>query len=60
MHNAFISGVRAGRAADRALNEDVIELSQAAPQLATLELRDVLAALARLPGAARSAGSDRT
>jgi RNA polymerase sigma factor (sigma-70 family) len=55
MHNAFISGVRARRAADRALNEDVIELSQAAPQLARLEVRDVLAALARLPEAQRAA-----
>ena len=46
MHNAFISGVRARRAAERALNEDVIELSQAAPQLARLEVRDVPSALA--------------
>jgi DNA-directed RNA polymerase specialized sigma24 family protein len=41
--------------ADRALNEDVIELSQAAPQLARLEVRDELAALARPPEAQRAA-----
>ena len=54
MHNAFISGVRARRAADRELSE-VPEPSQAPTQLDRLEVRDVLAALARLPEAQRAA-----
>ena len=55
MHNAFISSVRARRAADRALGDDRPEFSQTAPQLDRLEVRDVLAALARLPEAQRAA-----
>ena len=55
MHNAFISSVRARRAADRELDEDLPELSQAPTQLERLEVRDVLAALARLPEAQRAA-----
>jgi RNA polymerase sigma-70 factor (ECF subfamily) len=55
MHNAFISSVRARRAADRELDEDLPELSQAPTQLDRLEVRDVLAALARLPEAQRAA-----
>ena len=55
MHNAFISSVRARRAAERELDDDVLELSQAPTQLDRLEVRDVLAALARLPEAQRAA-----
>jgi RNA polymerase sigma-70 factor (ECF subfamily) len=55
MHNAFISSVRARRAADRELDDDLPELSQAPTQLDRLEVRDVLAALARLPEAQRAA-----
>ena len=55
MHNAFVSGVRARRAADRGLDDDLPELSQAPAQLHRLELRDVLAGLSRLPEAQRAA-----
>ena len=55
MHNAFVSSVRAWRAADRELDDDLPELSQAPTQLDRLEVRDVLAALARLPEAQRAA-----
>jgi RNA polymerase sigma-70 factor (ECF subfamily) len=55
MHNAFISSVRARRAAGRELDDDLPELSQAPTQLDRLEVRDVLAALARLPEAQRAA-----
>jgi RNA polymerase sigma-70 factor (ECF subfamily) len=55
MHNAFVSGVRARRAAECALSDTVPEPSQAATQLDRLEVRDVLAALARLPEAQRAA-----
>ena len=55
MHNAFISSVRARRTADRELDADLPELSQPPTQLERLEVRDVLAALARLPEAQRAA-----
>src|SRR5690606_25325540 len=55
MHNAFISGVRARRAAERELDDGRPELSQAPTQLDRLEVRDVLAGLARLPEAQRAA-----
>jgi RNA polymerase sigma factor (sigma-70 family) len=55
MHNAFVSSVRARRAADRALDDALPELSQAPTQLERLEVRDVLAALGRLPEAQRAA-----
>jgi RNA polymerase sigma factor (sigma-70 family) len=55
MHNAFVSGVRARRAADLELDDDLPELSQAPTQLHRLEVRDVLARLARLPEAQRAA-----
>jgi RNA polymerase sigma factor (sigma-70 family) len=55
MHNAFISSVRARRTAERELDAALPTLSQAPPQLDRLEVRDVLAALARLPEAQRSA-----
>ena len=55
MHNAFVSGVRARRAADRELDDDLPELSQAPTQLDRLEVRDVLAGLSRLPEAQRAA-----
>jgi RNA polymerase sigma factor (sigma-70 family) len=52
MHNAFISGLRERRPVDE---PEGIELSTPAPQLAALEVRDVLAALARLPEPQRAA-----
>ena len=55
MHNAFISSVRARRVADRELAFDPPELSQAPTQLDRLVVRDVLAALSRLPEAQRAA-----
>ena len=55
MHNVFISGVRARRAAERELGDDMPELSQAPTQLHRLEVRDVLAGLSRLPEAQRAA-----
>jgi RNA polymerase sigma-70 factor, ECF subfamily len=55
MHNAFVSGVRARRAAERELGDDLPELSQAPTQLRRLEVRDVLAGLSRLPEAQRAA-----
>jgi RNA polymerase sigma factor (sigma-70 family) len=55
MHNAFISSVRARRAADLEFTHDLPELGQAPTQLDRLEVRDVLAALARLPEAQRAA-----
>jgi RNA polymerase sigma-70 factor (ECF subfamily) len=55
MHNAFISGMRARRPADCELDDGRPELSQAPTQLDRLEVRDVLAALARLPEAQRAA-----
>jgi RNA polymerase sigma factor (sigma-70 family) len=55
MHNAFVSGMRARRGADRELDDDLPELSQAPTQLHRLEVRDVLAGLSRLPEAQRAA-----
>ena len=55
MHNAFISSVRARRTADRELDADLPELSQPPTQLNRLEIRKVLAALARQPEAQRAA-----
>lgn len=55
MHNAFVSGVRARRAAERELGDDMAPLSEAPPQLARLEVRDVLAGVSRLPEAQRAA-----
>jgi RNA polymerase sigma-70 factor (ECF subfamily) len=55
MHNAFVSGVRARRAAERDLDSNLPELSQAPTQLERLEVRDVLAGLSRLPEAQRAA-----
>ena len=52
MHNAFVSGLRERRPVD---DPDGIEMSTPAPQLAALEVRDVLAALARLPEPQRAA-----
>jgi RNA polymerase sigma-70 factor (ECF subfamily) len=55
MHNAFVSGVRARRAAEREMGDHLPEPSQAPTQLHRLEVRDVLARLARLPEAQRAA-----
>lgn len=55
MHNAFVSGVRARRAADRDVDSDLPELSQPPTQLDRLEVRDVLAGLSRLPEGQRAA-----
>ncbi len=55
MHNAFISSVRSRRAAAQDLDDNLPELRQAPSQLDKLEVRDVLAALARLPEAQRAA-----
>jgi RNA polymerase sigma-70 factor (ECF subfamily) len=55
MHNAFISGLRSRRAAERRLDQDLAERSQRPAQLDRLEVRDVLAALGRLPEAQRTA-----
>jgi RNA polymerase sigma-70 factor (ECF subfamily) len=55
MHNAFISGLRGRRTAERPLDQDPVERSQPPVQLDRLEVRDVLAALRRLPEAQRTA-----
>jgi RNA polymerase sigma-70 factor, ECF subfamily len=55
MHNAFISGMRRRRPPTVALNEEAVAVAQAPAQLIQLEVRDVLAALARLPEAQRAA-----
>ena len=55
MHNAFISSVRSRRTAERELGDDLPELRQPPTQLDRLEVRDVLAALSRLPEAQRVA-----
>jgi RNA polymerase sigma-70 factor (ECF subfamily) len=55
MHNAFISGVRSRHAAERALGDGLPEVGQPPSQLDRLEVRDVLAALSRLPEAQRAA-----
>jgi RNA polymerase sigma-70 factor (ECF subfamily) len=55
MHNAYISSVRARRAVERELDDELPELRQPPTQLARLEVRDVLAALGRLPEAQRAA-----
>jgi RNA polymerase sigma-70 factor (ECF subfamily) len=55
MHNAFISSVRSRRVAEHDLDDSLPELRQAPTQLDKLEVRDVLAALSRLPEAQRAA-----
>jgi RNA polymerase sigma-70 factor (ECF subfamily) len=55
MHNAFISSVRSRRAATQELDDDLPELMQPPNQLDRLEVRDVMAALSRLPEAQRAA-----
>jgi RNA polymerase sigma factor (sigma-70 family) len=55
MHNAFISNVRKQRAAEQELDDGMPELAQPPRQLDRLELRDVLAALSRLPETQRAA-----
>jgi RNA polymerase sigma-70 factor (ECF subfamily) len=55
MHNAFVSSVRARRAAERELGDDLVELRQPPRQLERLEVQDVLSALSRLPEAQRAA-----
>jgi RNA polymerase sigma-70 factor (ECF subfamily) len=55
MHNAFVSGIRAGRAAAWQLGDELPEIQQPPTQLARLELQDALGALARLPEAQRAA-----
>lgn len=55
MHNAFISSVRSRRAAEQELDDNLPELRQPPSQLDRLEVRDVLAALSRLPEAQRTA-----
>jgi RNA polymerase sigma-70 factor (ECF subfamily) len=55
MHNAFISGVRQHRPPTVELNEEATAVAQPPAQLILLEVRDVLAALARLPEAQRAA-----
>jgi RNA polymerase sigma-70 factor (ECF subfamily) len=55
MHNAFISSVRRRRAAEQELDDNLPELRQSPSQLDRLEIRDVLAALSRLPEAQRAA-----
>ena len=55
MHNAFISNVRKRRAAEQELDDGMPELAQPPHQLDRLEVRDVLAALSRLPEAQRAA-----
>ena len=55
MHNAFISGVRKGRPPTVELTDEIAAVAQAPAQLIRLEVRDVLAALARLPEAQRAA-----
>jgi RNA polymerase sigma-70 factor, ECF subfamily len=55
MHNLFVSGVRRRRPPVVALNEEAVAVGQAPAQLIVLEVRDALAALARLPEAQRAA-----
>ena len=55
MHNAFVSGLRARRATARECDDGVADPGQPPTQLERLEVRDVLAALARLPEAQRAA-----
>jgi RNA polymerase sigma-70 factor (ECF subfamily) len=55
MHNAFVSSMRSRRAAEQELDDDLPELRQPPNQLDRLELRDVFAALSRLPEAQRAA-----
>jgi RNA polymerase sigma factor (sigma-70 family) len=55
MHNAFVSSLRSRRTVERELNDDLTEVGQAPTQLERLEVRDVLAALARLPEGQRAA-----
>ncbi len=57
MHNVFISGVRGPRSRSEKELDDARrpELAQPPSQVARLEARDVLAALARLPEAQREA-----
>jgi RNA polymerase sigma-70 factor (ECF subfamily) len=55
MHNAFVSSLRARRATGRELDDGVADPGQPPTQLQRLEVRDVLAALARLPEAQRAA-----
>jgi RNA polymerase sigma factor (sigma-70 family) len=55
MHNAFISGVRGRRPLERELDEIRPEMAHPPPQVARLEVRDVLAALQQLPEAQREA-----
>ncbi len=55
MHNVFVSGVRRPRPPTVALDDEAAAVGQAPGQLIVLEVRDVLAALARLPDAQRAA-----
>ncbi len=55
MHNAFLTGLRERSPRERRLEEDDLERAQPAPQLARLEVQDVLRALTRLPEPQRAA-----
>ena len=55
MHNAFISGVRQRRPRTVELDDEAAAIAQPPAQLIRLEVRDVLAALARLPETQRAA-----
>ena len=55
MHNAFISALRRKQLIERPQDEGWPEPAQPATQLSRLEVRDVLAALARLPEGQRAA-----
>ncbi|MGH6945014.1 MAG: sigma-70 family RNA polymerase sigma factor [Geminicoccaceae bacterium] len=55
MHNAFISTMRKRKQTETSGEDDLPEGVQASDQMIKLELRDVLAALARLPEAQRAA-----
>ena len=55
MHNAFVSGTRRRSPPTISLDEDAWAVAEPPVQLIKLELRDVLAALARLPEAQRAA-----
>lgn len=55
MHNAFVSDLRQRRPPMVDLNDEASAVAQPPAQLMRLEVRDVLAALARLPEAQRAA-----
>jgi RNA polymerase sigma factor (sigma-70 family) len=55
MHNTFVSSMRACRMSGHALDDHLPEFRQPPTQLDRLEVRDVLAAIWRLPEAQRAA-----